>query len=425
MEIDDLYQIYLKYPQVFTDTRRIIKNGIYFALKGEHFNGNDYALEALEKGAAWAVVDSPNLINAPHCYYVTDVLKTLQNLSKYHRQKFKIPFIAITGSNGKTTTKELIAAVLKTTFKIHFTQGNLNNHIGIPLTLLATPLDCELAIIEMGANHQLEIADYCNYVMPTHGIITNCGKAHLEGFGSEEGVKKGKGELFDFLTSHDGTAFVNSAEKYLVDMAKNIKSLVYYQNQQNTVFAQLISAHPTLNIKLSIDSNIIDIQTHLAGSYNLANLATAGAIGHFFKVPTLKIKEALEHYMPVNQRSQVVSWHSNTVLLDAYNANPSSMQVAIENFATIHHPKKVLCLGAMKELGIAKELEHVHLIHTVQKYSWHWVALVGEEFKNLPHPFAYFNSIDDLKTYLKTEPLEHSYILLKGSRSTHMDTLIQ
>ena len=341
--ITSLYEIFKLHPQVQTDTRKLQKGDLYFALKGPNFNGNEFAVQALEQGAAFSIVDEN--INASaslqeRIILVEDVLTILQALAKYHRQQFTIPFIAITGSNGKTTTKELAMAVLSSHYKTYTTQGNLNNHIGVPLTLLSIKKDAQYVIIEMGANHIHEIESYCSYTLPTHGLINNCGKAHLEGFGSEEGVKKGKGELFDYLKKHEGTAFINSDYDYLNTMSKGIQNIISYgTNSGSLQGAAQSSQGGLLQITItkagnaSIENKII--KTQLVGAYNIPNVLAAISIGLYCEVPVEKIIAAIEDYQPTNSRSQLITWKNNQVILDAYNANPSSMKVAIENFAGI------------------------------------------------------------------------------------------
>lgn len=425
--IAQLYEIYLKYPTVETDTRKLKKDTIYFALRGPQFNGNTFAQQAFELGAAFVVVDE--LVHVSSAFehkviQVEDVLSSLQALAKYHRSQFSIPFIAITGSNGKTTTKELVAAVLSSHFKTYTTVGNLNNHIGVPLTLLSIQADAEMAVIEMGANHQKEIESYCNYTMPTHGLITNCGKAHLEGFGSEAGVRKGKGELFDCLRQNNGTAFVMQDYSYLVDMAKGMKELYYYGTQKGDIVGNAVEQNGFLTVAIQNTEWKETIHTHLVGDYNLPNVLAAVAIGNYFKVPKEKIKIAIEQYTPTNSRSQLLHWNNNEVILDAYNANPSSMQLAVENFAKMKKENKILCLGAMKELGNTSLAEHQALIQRIQQYQWEAVLLVGLEFKACTHPYHYFETVQEAKDWFDKKAYQHKCILIKGSRSIQMEALI-
>ena len=357
----DLYEIYKSYSHVQNDTRQLKKGDLYFALKGPNFNGNEFALQALEQGAAYAIVDE-TVVASEHLQqriiYVADVLSSLQALAKFHREQLNIPFIAITGSNGKTTTKELVAAVLSSHYTIYTTKGNLNNHIGVPLTLLSIKQDAQFAIIEMGANHLNEIASYCSYTLPTHGMITNCGKAHLEGFGSEEGVRKGKGELYDYLKMHNGIAFINSDLDYLVKMSQGIGTVISYGTNSGQLKAKEFNgvtnektANDFLVVEITASTNAAllnkVIKTQLVGAYNLPNVLAAISIGLTFEVPVEKIMTAIENYTPTNSRSQLIEWKNNKVILDAYNANPSSMQLANENFAKIDTAKKILCTVPM------------------------------------------------------------------------------
>ena len=427
ISISDLYEIYKSYPQVQTDTRQLKKGDLYFALKGPNFNGNEFALQALEQGAAYAIVDEPVQASEhlqKRILQVEDVLTSLQALAKFHRAQFNIPFIAITGSNGKTTTKELVAAVLSSHYKIYTTKGNLNNHIGVPLTLLSIQQDAQFAIIEMGANHLKEIESYCSYTLPTHGMITNCGKAHLEGFGSEEGVRKGKGELFDYLRDHQGTVFLMQDFDYLVKMTQGISNIIGYGKEHGQIQADAIDQNGMLTVQLKKGIEIDLIQTRLVGNYNLPNVLAAVAIGHHFKVPNDKIKSAIENYIPSNSRSQLLNWNNNEVILDAYNANPSSMKLAVENFAKMNKENKIVCLGGMRELGADTLMEHQMLIDQLKETNWKQVMLVGSEFKPCNHNFLYFDTVLEAKVWLQAQELKGYTLLIKGSRGIQMEQLI-
>jgi UDP-N-acetylmuramoyl-tripeptide--D-alanyl-D-alanine ligase len=421
-----LYELFEKHPSVQTDTRKLQLGDLYFALKGPNFNGNTFAMAALEAGASYAIVDedipySKAIDN--RILQVDDVLTTLQALAKHHRQQFTIPFIAITGSNGKTTTKELVSTVLASHFKTYTTKGNLNNHIGVPLTILSVGKDADMAVIEMGANHQLEIASYCSYTLPTHGMITNCGKAHLEGFGGEAGVRKGKGELFDSLRDHQGTAFVMSDYDYLNDMSNGIKEIITYGAHSGDIQANAIDHHGMISLEGTKGFNE-RIDTQLVGTYNLPNVLAAVTIGLYFKVPMDKIKSAIENYTPTNSRSQLMNWHNNQLILDAYNANPSSMKLAVENFAKIDSTEKIMCLGGMKELGEESLLEHQALINYIQSFNWEQVVLVGGDFKHCQHQYLYFENALEAKQWLKSKAYQHKHILIKGSRGIQMEKMI-
>ena len=422
-----LYEIFKKSSSVQTDTRKLKLGDIYFALKGPNFNGNLFALAALDAGASFAVVDEaiPNSMAIDdRILQVRDVLTTLQDLAKHHRQQFDIPFIAITGSNGKTTTKELIAAVLSAHFKTYTTVGNLNNHIGVPLTLLSIQADAQMAVIEMGANHLNEIGSYCQYAMPNYGMITNCGKAHLEGFGSEEGVKKGKGELYDYLKINKGAVFVMKDYDYLNTMSAGIENIITYGNTLGELQGQAQTNNGLLQVVFTKGTLLKQIQTQLVGDYNLPNVLAAVCIGEYFKVPIEKIKTAIENYIPSNSRSQLTSWKNNQIVLDAYNANPSSMKVAIDNFAKLAAENKIICLGGMKELGEATFNEHQALVKQLQQTTWTKVVLVGNEFKECTHHYEYFDTVVAAKKWLNDQNFVQHTILIKGSRGIQMEQLI-
>lgn len=425
MTIDQLYKIYRQYPSVQTDTRKLKTGDLFFALKGPNFNGNQFATAALEAGSAYAIVDEAPATPNDRIIVVDDVLTTLQQLAKYHRQQFDIPFIAITGSNGKTTTKELVHAVLSAGYKTYTTQGNLNNHIGIPLTILSVKDDAEMAVIEMGANHLREIASYCEYTLPTHGIITNCGKAHLEGFGSIEGVRKGKGELYDYLRAHSGTAFVMWDYDYLQTMSAGIPSVVKY-GTTNAVDIQgtVQQSEPFLTVSIAKGATLPVIQTQLVGSYNLPNVLVAVTAGKFFKVPDEKIKTAIEQYTPSNSRSQLIEKNGNKFILDAYNANPTSMKLAIENFAGIQAANKVLMLGGMAELGQESLQEHEAIIELIKQHPWKAVVLVGGDFLKLDHPFIKKANSAEAAEWFKGQSFNDTYFLIKGSRSMAMEKVL-
>ena len=422
-----LYEIFKQYPSVQTDTRKLKSGDIYFALKGPNFNGNLFAEKALEAGASYAIVDEEVAADAKwneKILIVQDGLSTLQALAKHHRQQFNIPFIGITGSNGKTTTKELVYTVLASHYTTYTTQGNLNNHIGVPLTLLSIHTDAQMAVIEMGANHLHEIASYCEYALPNYGLITNCGKAHLEGFGSEEGVKKGKGELFDFLRANNGTAFIMSDYDYLQNMSKGISNVISYGTQSGTLQAKASTANGFLQVNFTQGFEMDCIQTQLVGEYNLPNILAAVSIGIYFKVPAEKIKAAIENYAPTNSRSQLLKWKENDVILDAYNANPSSMKLAIENFAKLNAAHKIVCIGGMKELGNTSIEEHQQLIHLLQQSQWEQVVLVGGDFEHCQHDYLFFPTAADAKVWLAAQNFKGRSILIKGSRGIKMEQVL-
>jgi UDP-N-acetylmuramoyl-tripeptide--D-alanyl-D-alanine ligase len=427
MQTGDLYSLYRQHPSVQTDTRKLLAGDIFFALKGDNFNGNAFAKKALDAGAAYAVIDEKEFEIPGKTILVDDALTALQLLAKHHREQFTIPFIAITGSNGKTTTKELIHAVLTASYKTYTTEGNLNNHIGIPLTILKIRDDAEMAVIEMGANHIGEIASYCKYALPTHGLITNCGKAHLEGFGSIEGVRKGKGELFDYLrTLENGSAFVMWDYDYLHEMSKGISQVVKYGTKTGTAITGRVKQNePYLEVEITKGLKNGSVRTQLVGEYNLPNVLAAVTTGKSFNVPEEKIIAAIGNYTPSNSRSQLVKKETNTIILDAYNANPSSMRLAIENFAKLHAGNKVLMLGAMAELGKESLDEHQEIVDLLKKYQWKDVVLVGGDFMKINHPFLQFPNAAAAKEWWQQQHFTNTYFLVKGSRSIQMEKVLE
>jgi UDP-N-acetylmuramoyl-tripeptide--D-alanyl-D-alanine ligase len=425
MQIEELYKIFLQYPSVQTDTRKLQPKDLFFALKGDNFNGNKFAKQALDAGAAYVIIDEDPGFTDSRCIMTGNVLQTLQQLAKHHRRQFTVPFLAITGSNGKTTTKELIHAVLSSHFITYTTEGNLNNHIGIPLTLLKVKQDAQIAVVEMGANHQKEIASYCTYTLPTYGIINNCGKAHLEGFGGVEGVKKGKGELYDYIRESNGTIFINTDFDYLQQMSKGITNQISYGTTNAATTGVLLQSEPFLTVDVTSNPDIGMITTQLVGDYNLPNVLAAVAVGTYFHVPAQKIKKAIETYTPSNSRSQLVIKDSNKIILDAYNANPSSMKVAVENFAKLHAAKKVLMLGGMAELGEESVAEHQALIDLILQYQWYKVVLVGGDYEKTTHPFIYFKTSAEAKEWFTRQHFENTDLLVKGSRSMQMEKVIE
>jgi UDP-N-acetylmuramoyl-tripeptide--D-alanyl-D-alanine ligase len=426
MKIDQLYGIYQQYPSVQTDTRKLKKGDIFVALKGPNFNGNLFASQALQAGAAYAIVDEAPAAHDQRIIVVDDALATLQQLALYHRRQFNIPFIAITGSNGKTTTKELIHAVLSSTYITYTTQGNLNNHIGIPLTILSVKKDAQMAVIEMGANHLREIEAYCRFTEPSHGLITNCGKAHLEGFGSIEGVRKAKGELYDYLRVNNGTVFVMWDYDYLQTMSKGIPTIITYGTVGDAdITGHLVQSEPFLSIQITRGPDMPPIQTQLVGSYNLPNVLAAVTLGQHFNIPAQVIKEAIEKYTPSNSRSQLIEKNGNKIILDAYNANPTSMKAAIENFAAIQAPHKVLMLGGMAELGADSLQEHRDIVNLIQQYGWQQVVLVGGDFMKLDHPYIKMANAAEAREWFRQQQLHDAYLLIKGSRSMQMEKVLE
>lgn len=425
MKTKELYNIYLQNPSIQTDTRKLKEGDIFFALKGPNFNGNLFAAKAFEAGAAYAVIDEVQEVKDERMIWVPDVLQALQDLASYHRDQFSIPFIAITGSNGKTTTKELVSSVLAAHYKTYTTQGNLNNHIGVPLTILSIQKDAEMAVIEMGANHQKEIAGYCVYTKPTHGIITNCGKAHLEGFGGVEGVRKGKGELYDYIRAHNGTIFMYDDYDYLHTMSHGIAQKEIYGTTNGTVIGQVKANEPFLEVSITNGLSQKNIRTQLVGDYNLPNVLCAVSIGKYFAVPEEKIAATIEAYAPSNSRSQMLEKDGNHIVLDAYNANPTSMRAAIENFSKFPSTEKVLMLGGMMELGEDSIMEHQQIVDLINQHKWKQVVLVGGDFAHTQHNYLYFPNSSEATKWFQEQGFNNTYLLIKGSRSMQMEKILQ
>jgi UDP-N-acetylmuramoyl-tripeptide--D-alanyl-D-alanine ligase len=424
---ETLYSIFQKGAKISTDTRQVSEGCIFFALKGDKFDGNQYAAEALQKGAAYAVVDDPAVVADDRFLLAEDVLAALQDLARHHRKTFTFPVIALTGSNGKTTTKELIAKVLSMKYNTYATKGNLNNHIGVPLTILSVdPAKHEMAVIEMGANHQAEIALLSTIALPTHGLITNIGKAHLEGFGGVEGIKKGKGELFDFLSKKKGTVFANTTHDTIMEMVSKRRAfgeIVFYCSESSAVNPILLQESPFV----IFENHGKQVSTHLPGSYNFDNICAALAVGKHFEVADEDANEAVSTYQPDNNRSQIVKKGSNTVIMDAYNANPSSMAAAVANFAKLDAPKKMLILGDMFELGDAAEEEHLALGKLIAAEKFDIVILSGKLMQHalpaLPKAY-YFPDKFSLHNWVMDNPQENTYILIKGSRGMALETVL-
>ena len=424
-EIENLYTRYAVSGTVSTDTRKIQPGSIFFALKGDKYNANEFAAEALEKGASWVVIDEAKYKTSDRYILVDNVIETLQQLAHYHRHQLQIPVIALTGSNGKTTTKELMQGVLSRKFKTMATRGNLNNHIGVPLTLLAIDASIEMAVVEMGANHLGEIAQLCHLANPTHGIITNIGKAHIGTFGGYENIVKAKFELYQHLKENQRVAFVNSQNPLLVALAKPFSDPVYYPAEGDFYHAELIDADPMVRI---LADNGEEVQTQLVGSYNFENIACALCVGKFFGVDPRLANEALAEYVPGNMRSQVVKKATNTVILDAYNANPSSMQASIENMATAKADHKVLILGDMFELEAEADKEHRAIGKLIRDKGFEDVYLCGALFKAALQeiPTAkYFSRKEDLVRELKQFPIAHATILVKASRGIGLESIVE
>jgi len=414
MKIEDIYQLYTKHFLVDIDTRSIRKHTLFFSLKGDNFNGNTFAEEALKQGADYAIVDEEKYSTRPNIILVNNVLETLQQLSKHHRKVLNIPIIGLTGSNGKTTTKELINAVLSVKYKTTATLGNLNNHIGVPLTLLSMTNKTEIGIVEMGANHKKEIEFLCSLCQPDFGYITNFGKAHLEGFGGIEGVIAGKSELYSYLQKNNKIAFINPEDPIQVEKTNNIKSVTFNPK------LKFIEVNPF--VKFSLNSK--NIQSNLIGKYNYTNIAIACTMGTYFKVSSDKIKAGIENYVPTNNRSQIIKKTTNIIILDAYNANPTSMKAALENFKEIKENNKTVILGDMFELGKTSLKEHQKIVDFVEKLQFNNYFYVGENFYRTNLKNNVFKTFKDLEVFIKNNPLKHQSILIKGSRGMQLERLL-
>ncbi|AUC85222.1 UDP-N-acetylmuramoyl-tripeptide--D-alanyl-D-alanine ligase [Polaribacter sp. ALD11] len=414
MEIKKIYNLYSKYFLVDTDTRDIRKNTLFFALKGDNFNGNKFASEAIKNGAAYAIIDEEEFKTSDKTILVENVLETLQELAKYHRLQLKTPIIALTGSNGKTTTKELINCILSKKYKTTATLGNLNNHIGVPLTLLSMTPKTEIGIVEMGANHQKEIEFLCSIALPDFGYVTNFGKAHLEGFGSIEGVIEGKSELYRFLNKNSKIAFINPNDAIQVKKTRSTKIVSFLED------IAFLEANPFVNLSY----NSVQIKSNLIGEYNYTNIVAAITIGNYFKVDYLKIKKAIENYVPTNNRSQIIVKESNHIILDAYNANPSSMKVALENFSKIKETFKTVILGDMFELGAESDKEHQEIVNLADSFSFSNTLYVGANFYKTNTKNHTFKTFEELKCYINKKPLENQYVLIKGSRGMKLERIL-
>ena len=426
MEINDLYTLYKQYPTITTDSRKCVPGSIFFALKGENFNGNQFATQALKEGCSYAIVDEADYVtDDKRIILVDNCLSTLQALAHYHRKILGLPIIGITGTNGKTTTKEVTAACLAQKFNVLATEGNLNNHIGVPLTLLKLTSSHEIAIIEMGASHPGDIKELVEITEPNYGIITNVGKAHLQGFGSFEGVLQTKCEMYDFIRTHKGHIFIQHENLYLQPQSNGIEKTEYGISENLFISGSIIDCSPFLFFEMKHNNISIKIQTQLIGSYNLTNALAAAAIAVYFGVKPNKIKDAIETYIPQNKRSQLQKTKYNTLIIDAYNANPTSMGAALDNFVQIKANHKAVILGNMGELGIESENEHRKIIGRLQEANFDKVLLSGNEFCKIDNNFECFSSTNNLIEELKKNPLKGYTILIKGSRSTQLERCIE
>lgn len=432
ISIEDLYKLFVACNQkITTDTRKLENGAIFFALKGENFDANAFALDAVKSGCAYAIADRADVADGEKILLVNNVLEALQNLAKYHRSQLKYPIIGITGSNAKTTHKELILAVLSQKFNAFATKGNLNNHIGVPLTILSLTHQHEIAIIEMGANHQGEIAELCAIADPDYGIITNIGRAHLEGFGGEEGIRKGKGELYKHIASKNGKLFVNGDDQVLMDMSQGMNSVFYGEKKEFDVYGKPFNNSEFVEFKwgtkgTEIESKAI-VRTHMFGHYNFINLMCAVCVGNYFGVSESLINKALQDYVPEMNRSQVKQTEMNTLILDAYNANPSSMNLAIQNFIKQSFPSKMCLLGDMLELGEYSRIEHQKILDSLMGQNVKSVVLVGPLFYQLKDSylaFHFFEKIEEAEEYFRNQTVSGETILVKGSRGIKLEKLV-
>ena len=423
MSIIDLYDLFIHNPQITTDSRNCPKGSIYFALKGDKFDGNQYAGKALASGCVYAVIDNPDYYIGERTILVDNVLKTLQQLAHHHRKVLGLPIIGITGTNGKTTTKELLAAVLSTKFNLLYTEGNFNNHIGVPLTLLRLTHDHEMAVIEMGASHPGDIKELVDIVHPNYGIITNVGRAHLEGFGSFEGVIRTKGELYDYIRRSKGKIFIKKENEYLQSIAKGIEQITYGNGDDAFASGQVVSCDPFLVFNWKQQGKLHTVETHIIGSYNLDNVLAAVAVGRFFKIPAERISRAIAAYEPTNNRSQFKKTDNNELIIDAYNANPSSMKVALDNFITMPVQPKAIILGDMRELGPTSDELHAEVVAQIKKGQFDKVFLCGEHFSKVGKEFSPFATTEAMVEELRKQPLKGYHILIKGSHSMGLEKL--
>ena len=423
MSIIDLYDLFIHNPQITTDSRNCPKGSIFFALKGDKFDGNQYAGKALASGCVYAVIDNPDYYIGERTILVDNVLKTLQQLAHHHRKVLGLPIIGITGTNGKTTTKELLAAVLSTKFNLLYTEGNFNNHIGVPLTLLRLTHDHEMAVIEMGASHPGDIKELVDIVHPNYGIITNVGRAHLEGFGSFEGVIRTKGELYDYIRRSKGKIFIKKENEYLQSIAKGIEQITYGNGDDAFASGQVVSCDPFLVFNWKQQGKLHTVETHMIGSYNLDNVLAAVTVGRFFKIPAERISRAIAAYEPTNNRSQFKKTDNNELIIDAYYANPSSMKVALDNFITMPVQPKAIILGDMRELGPTSDELHAEVVEQIKKGQFDKVFLCGEHFSKVGKEFSPFATTEAMVEELRKQPLKGYHILIKGSHSMGLEKL--
>ena len=425
MNLNELYELFLHHEKITTDSRHCPANSLFFALKGERFDGNQYAAKALEAGAAYAIIDNPEYLSGDRMILVDNVLDCLQQLAHRHRKALGIPVIGITGTNGKTTTKELLASVLATKFNVLATEGNLNNQIGVPLTLLRMNPDHEIAVVEMGASHPGDIDELVHIVAPNYGLITNVGCAHLEGFGSFEGVLHTKGELYDYLRHTNGKIFINQENKDLMGIAHGLEQITYGQHEGAFAVGHVVESNPFLTFDWKQQGKIHVVETHLVGAYNIDNVLAAVAVGRYFKIPAERISRAIAAYEPTNNRSQYKKTERNDLIIDAYNANPTSMKAALDNFASLPvHPKAVV-LGDMLELGKTSDELHSRIIRQLQAKAFDKVYLCGQHFARTADGFPSFTTTEELIAALRQDKLEGYHILIKGSHSMGLENVVE
>ncbi len=417
--MQELFAYFLQHNVVTTDSRNITPGCMFFALKGENFNGNDFLGKALEQGAGLVIGDENRGIQDARCIIVQNTLEALQELAKMYRLTWKFPVVAITGSNGKTTTKELVRDVLATRYKVHATKGNLNNHIGIPLTILSAPHDTEMAIIEMGANHQKEIASYCQYALPTHGVITNIGKAHLEGFGGQDGVKRGKKELYDYLNETHGEIFVNLELPWMNEIVNGMKVGAFGQHFKIEVKDKVNG----MDLILKTTDKEIGFTSHLTGSYNVFNIQTALELGYHFGVDMENACRAIGEYLPENMRSQWKETENNQLIIDAYNANPTSLEHALVHLSTIKNQETLAIVGEMREMGDYSAQEHGRVVELISKLGLSAI-LVGKEFEKWRNEYLFFQTVEELVIWMKSNQIKKKTILIKGSRGIQLERVI-
>ena len=428
MELTKLYEIFKQNPVICHDTRKIIPGSIYWAIKGERFDGNSFVNQAFESGATWAVIDNPDYKINDHCILVEDSLQTLQALARFHRRSLGIKLIAIAGSNGKTTTKELMKRVMNEKMNTFATPGNFNNHIGLPLSILQITKDHKAAILEFGANHAGENAFLCEIAEPDLGIVTNIGKDHLEGFGGIEGVEKANMELFDYLKIHQGKALVNRDDERIVRHISGLKTIGYGLNSASDISGKIVSLFPNLSVAItdSMENTVYQVDSHLFGTVNAYNILAAAALGDMFEIDPWRIKNAIESYIPENNRSQIVKKETNTFILDAYNANPSSMGPAVHDFAAYPAQHKILVLGDMFELGEDSESEHKAILDAIEYNAFTAVALAGRQFFVFKGDYKahFFEDTGDLKNWFHQQKFQDAVIFVKGSRGMQMESII-